>query len=176
MKRCGDFVVIPSKAGIQFKSNVKMNARLRHSGMTSKKSKKLKKREREKNIMKQFVGLFLAVAVLLMLSSCATWKPDTVAGYESAGAVLTDIETRAKGMCDSGKIKPDECGRLKRAYEKARAAYITSGDALILAMDAGDAATKQRSLAAYQKAVTDLGALLPELITTAGEVGIKTGH
>ena len=118
--------------------------------------------------------IFAALVILfLALSSCAAWKADTVAGYESTGSVLTDIESRAKAMCDAGQLKPADCQKLKSAYNRARAAYITSGDALVLAIDTQDAATKQKSLAAYQQAVSDLGALLPELITAADQLGIK---
>ncbi len=121
------------------------------------------------------VFLLLAMAaVVLAFTSCAAWKADTTAGYEATGAVLADIGSQAQSMCGEGKIKPADCGTLKLDYNKAREAYITSGDALILAMDAEDAAAKQKSLAAYQQAVGDLGALLPELITAAGQFGIKT--
>ncbi len=124
--------------------------------------------------LKQVFFLLALAALVLAFASCAAWKADTTAGYESTGAVLAGIETQAKSMCDSGKIKPADCATLKAGYNKARLAYITSGDALILALDSGDAAAKQKSLAAYQQALSDLSAFLPELITTADQLGIKT--
>ena len=133
--------------------------------------------------------LLLALAVLvLVLSSCAgissgstgissgstAWKAGTTAGYESTGAVLAGIEHQAKSLCGEGKIRPVDCATLKAEYSKARSAYITSGDALILAID-GDAMARQKSLVAYKQAIADLGAVLPALINTAGQMGIKTG-
>ncbi len=120
--------------------------------------------------------VMMAIVAVLVLSSCASqqMKANTVAGYDATGQILTDIETQAKSMCDAGKINPVNCAVLKTDYSKARDAYITSGDALIVALDAQDAATQKTNLAAYQAAITDLGTLLPALINTAAEFGIQT--
>ena len=123
----------------------------------------------------QTVLLMAMLPVLLFLfSSCAgTVKGNTVAGYEATGTILTTLEANAKAMCGNGQISPDKCAGLKSLYNKTRSAYITSGDLLIAAVDATDPAAKQNALTAYQRSFTDFSTLLPELLETASDLGIK---
>ncbi len=123
--------------------------------------------------LRTLISVFM-LCVLLIFASCATWKADTTAGYESTGAVLAGIGAQAKSLCGKGRISAANCLVLKSDYNKARTAYIASGDALVLAMDARDAAAKETSLKAYQQAITDLETLLPELVNTAGQFGINS--
>ncbi len=113
---------------------------------------------------------------LLTLASCAHWKASSTAGYESAGAILASIGNRAKSMCAANAISPADCAVLKVGYSKARAAYITAGDALIAAINTRDGIQKRNDLAGYQKAISDFSALLPELIKTADVCGIVNGN
>ncbi len=124
-------------------------------------------------VLRTVLTIFM-LCCLPILASCATWKANTTAGYETTGQILTDIGTKAKSMCDAGKIPAKNCVVLKADYNKARTAYISSGNALILAIDAQDAAAKKTSLAAYQEAITDLGTLLPALVNAAGEFGVNS--
>lgn len=112
-------------------------------------------------------------AMLLALASCAHWQADAAAGYESTGAILAGLGSQARAMCKAGRIKPADCAVLKTGYNRARTAYIATGDALILAMDATDAAARKKDLDAYQRAASDLAILLPELVRTSDEFGIQ---
>lgn len=124
--------------------------------------------------MKKIIGI--GVILLLMLSlACATWKTNITTGYEVTGITLKEIHDTAKGMCDAGTIKPENCVTIKDIYTKARLAYITAGDALIVAMETEDAVVKEKSLEAYKIATNELSQLIPKLVKLAGELGIKTG-
>ena len=124
--------------------------------------------------------LLFLLAISLVLASvfgCAgtNAKANAVASYEATGGILTDIQASAKSMCDAGTISAQDCAKLKASYNKTRTAYISAGNMLIVAINAEDAITREKSLAAYSAALSDVAALVPELMRTATELGIITG-
>ncbi|MCC6347891.1 MAG: hypothetical protein IT388_11940 [Nitrospirales bacterium] len=125
--------------------------------------------------MRKIAANLLVILALLVLSSCATWKKDTVTGYEITGIALRNVQQAAKKMCDAGKIGADDCAKLRNVYGQARAAYQTAGNALIVAINTEDAVKQKEGFAAYQTAFAEVSRLLPELLDLAGKLGIKVG-
>ena len=125
--------------------------------------------------MKKILIISLIVILSFSLISCATWKSNITTGYEATGMTLKEIHDTAKAMCAAGTLSAADCAQVKDIYDKARDAYITAGDALIVAINTEDAVTKENNLQAYQHAISDVSQLVPKLIKLAGQLGIKTG-
>ena len=117
----------------------------------------------------------LILILIVSLTACATWERNTTAGYQIAGATLTDVHDTGNALCDAGTIKAPDCAKLKALYNDTRKAYIDAGNSLIAAMNAGDDLTKAASLADYTKAMNDIAVLVPQLLKLAQDLGIKTG-
>ena len=118
-------------------------------------------------------SLMVVLFVLFIVSCTKSWKGNTVTGYEITGTTIAQIGDTAKSMCDSGAVKASDCAKIKAVYNKARKAYIASGDALILAIKVEDDIQKKNAMKLYSDAINDLSKLLPQLVTLAGELGIK---
>jgi len=122
---------------------------------------------------KQAVSCLMVVLLMFFFVSCTkSWKGNTVTGYEITGTTIAQIGETAKSMCDAGSVKEADCAKIKDVYNKARKAYIASGDALVIAIKVEDEVQKKNAMAAYSTAITELSRLLPQLVKLAGELGV----
>ena len=119
------------------------------------------------------IRIFLLLFCVLFIINCAGWKSKAVTGYEAIGITLTEIKTEAEKQCLAGTLKSEDCEQIKGIYNKARLAYITAGNALIVAMNTEDTALKQKSMDAYLDAVNQVSQLSFELIDLAIKLGVK---
>lgn len=115
-----------------------------------------------------------AIVILLMalLSSCATLKPDT---YKTLNATKVTAEQIALAAIDlhlAGLLSPEQYGRIKTAYERARRANDTLIATLQLALDVGQ---DPRGSAAYNQALDTSARLSRELLLLAVELNIIPG-
>lgn len=125
--------------------------------------------------MRKAVMMAVILLIAFSLISCATWKEGSTLGYETTGMMLKEIHDSAKSLCDSGTLKAEDCENIKVIYGRARAAYITSGDALIMAINADDAIMREKNLDAYKKSLSEISVLVPKLIKLLGDMGISIG-
>jgi len=123
--------------------------------------------------MRRYCTILIIMLSVLLIVSCAIWKGKATVGYEAAALTLKEIHDQGKSLCEQGKIGASDCENLKSTYNKAREVYIASGDALIAAINAEDAVTREKSLDAYQKSIAEFSQLSIKLIRLASNLGIK---
>jgi hypothetical protein len=114
----------------------------------------------------------LAFFVLLALAACSMWATKATVTYEGVGDMLLQTYTNAKAMCDAGTLTPEQCSKLKDAYNKARDAYIAAGDTLVLIINT-EAAIHDTHDAVKQQELQQLTNQYVGLLQQAGNLAIE---
>jgi len=125
--------------------------------------------------IKNSIVAVLIIVMMFALIACASWQKKATVGYEVTGATLQEIHTLGTQLCSEGKVKADDCTKLKALYNKTQRAYVLSGSALITAIETQDKIVKQASIETYMSAVNDVAKLMPELLKLATELGVLKG-
>ena len=117
--------------------------------------------------------IFLAIALLIVLSACATGtKGKLVSSYELGGITLRGAYTVVKPACDTNQIPVDKCVQAKKIYNDARSIYLLAGDALVIAVETDDLISKQAALAEYQGLVGRFTQSTTDLINLLAQLGV----
>lgn len=124
---------------------------------------------------RKFSLAILVIIMLVVCLSCATWKKDTVTGYEATGIALKAAYDVVKPSCDQGIFPADKCLELKSLYNKARLAYIAAGDTLILAINIEDAVKMKELQLKYNSLVAEAILLTQQFKNLVNELKAKGG-
>lgn len=104
--------------------------------------------------MRRFYLGMLILVLAVSFMGCGTnkaWRQATVITYELAGVGVGATKDIGESLNAQGLIKPEQLVKIKDAYNKARAVYITAGNALKLASAASSSAEQGKLLEEYLK-------------------------
>lgn len=116
--------------------------------------------------------IILAFFALFALAACSMWAGKATVTYEGVGDILLQTYTSAKAMCDAGTLTPEQCAKLKDAYNKARDVYIAAGDTLILVIHT-EAVVHNTHDAVKKQELQQLTNQYVDLLRQAGNLAIE---
>ena len=121
------------------------------------------------------IKLFIILALILIFAiGCAGWRGAAVANYETGSKTLKLYKDQAAKACDTKLVTPENCQKLKDAYNKARKPYVLAGDALNAAIETEDAVQQNTWKLRYEELINSYTTILLEFINVGYDVGIFT--
>jgi outer membrane biogenesis lipoprotein LolB len=124
--------------------------------------------------MRKFKSITVLVVLMFLLSACAGWRGAAVANYETGSKTLKLYKDQAAKACDTKLVTPENCQKLKDAYNKARKPYVLAGDALNAAIETEDAVQQNTWKLRYEELINSYTTILLEFINVGYDVGIFT--
>ena len=125
----------------------------------------------------RIIGSIASLVLVASLLGCATTTTNkVVSSYELAGVILKTGYVMGKSACESGGLPVDKCTQMKTIYNNARTAYVSAGDAIIVAFLLDDIVKQQEALDTYVQLSVTFTKFTNELIALLRELKvIKSG-
>ena len=124
--------------------------------------------------MRKFKFLAVLAMVLLFIVGCAGWRGAAVANYEMGAKTLNLYKAQAVKACDTKLVTPENCQKLKDAYNKASKPYILAGDALNAVIETDDVIQQNSWKEKYNELINSYTTILLEFINIGYDLGIFT--